>query len=404
MTDKSKIRTNAGYVLNVAWAAHRGAVQDTAAKAEEFVGRLMSPGTFLMTDRQPDIILFMSGGSERRAIELAEPGRPVLLLSIRGNNAYAAATEVMAWMVNNNRVAVLSDSDDALESGLINRWRTVAGAWRLLEGSRAGLIGTVSEWLVASDVPAETLRRLLGTELISVPWSGLPDYSREDPDKLLLNRFAGQNADGLEDAAQVLTVLRRAMHNNGLDAIAVECFSLVQERRVTACIALAQLNTEGTVATCEGDLASMAGMMAGRALTGRVPWMANTTRLSEKSVVLSHCTAPFDLVSAVKLPTHYETGYSLAVDGDITPQDVTVFRFSEKLDRVFIAEGRVLSKPHMADACRTQVEIELSSEAVQALREKPLGNHLLMLPGKHADLLRLACIFKGIEQVKGGEL
>jgi len=63
-----------------------------------------------------------------------------------------------------------------------------------------------------------------------------------------------------------------------------------------------------------------------------------------------------------------------------------------------------LSKPHMADACRTQVEIELSSEAVQALREKPLGNHLLMLPGKHADLLRLACIYKGIEQVKGGEL
>jgi len=404
MTDKSKIRTNTGYVLNVAWAAHSGAEPDTAVRAEEFAGRLMPPGTFVMTDRQPDIILFMSGGSERRAIEVAEPGRPVLLLSIRGNNAYAAATEVMAWMVNNKREAVLSDAAEALESGLINRWRTVAGAWRQLEGSRAGLIGTVSEWLVASDVSAETLQRQLGTELIGVPWSGLQDFSREDPDTLLLNRFEGQNADGLEDAAKVLTVLRKAMRDNGLDSIAVECFSLVQERRVTACLALAQLNTEGTVATCEGDLASMAGMMAGRALTGRVPWMANTTRLSEKSVVLSHCTAPFDLVSEVALPTHYETGYSLAVDGDITAQEVTVYRFSDKLDRVFIAEGRVMSKPHMANACRTQVEIELSPAALRLLREQPLGNHLLMIPGKQADLLWLACRYKGIEQVKGGEL
>jgi hypothetical protein len=109
-------------------------------------------------------------------------------------------------------------------------------------------------------------------------------------------------------------------------------------------------------------------------------------------------------VSGVKLPTHYETGYSLAVDGDITAHDVTVYRFSEKLDRVFIAEGRVLGKPQMADACRTQVEIELSSEAVRLLRDKPLGNHLLMMPGKHEDNLRLTCRYKGIELVKGGEL
>lgn len=404
MTDLNKIHTNNWCRLNVAWAAHRGAATDTAASAEELAKRLLPAGAFIMTDSQPDIILFMSGGSERRAIEMAEPGRPVLLLSIRGNNAYAAATEVMAWMVNNSRVAVLSDADEALESRLINRWRTVAGAWKHLEGSRAGLIGTVSEWLVASDVPAETLLRRFGVVLSGLPWTGMPDYSKEEPDGVLLRCFEREKSEGLADAARVLTILRKALSDNSLDAIAVECFSLVQERRVTACLALAQLNTEGTVATCEGDLASMAGMMAGRALTGRVPWMANTTRLTERSVILSHCTAPFDIVSGVTLPTHYETGYSLAVDGDITADDVTVYRLSEKLDRVFIAEGRVMSKPHIADACRTQVEIELSPASLRLLREQPLGNHLLMLPGKHADLLRLACRYKGIEQIKGGEL
>ena len=394
---QSGIRRN---VLKVAWAAHRGAGENAGAEAEKFLLRLLPPEDFILTETHPDIILFMSGGSESRAIELADPDRPVLLLSIRGNNAYAAATEVMAWMVNNNRIAMLSDANDASESGLIDRWSRAAGVWHSLKGSRAGLIGTVSEWLVASDVSADILRQRFGVDLVGIPWSGLPDFSKEEPDSGLLNRFGGVNVEGLDEAARVLTLVRRVISENNLNAVGVECFSLVQQRRVTACLALAQLNTEGTVAACEGDLASMAGMMAGKVAAGSVPWMANTTRLTERSVILSHCTAPFDLVSKVKLPTHYETGYSLAVDGHIAAEEVTVYRFSDKLARVFITEGRVISRPHLVDACRTQVELGLPAEALRILREKPLGNHLLMLPGKQADLLRLACFYRGIAEVK----
>jgi len=163
---------------------------------------------------------------------------------------------------------------------------------------------------------------------------------------------------------------------------------------------LAQLNTEGTVAACEGDLASMAGMIAGKALTGKVPWMANTTRLTDRTLILSHCTAPFDFVSDVELPSHYETGWSLAVDGTITAKEVTLFRFSDTLDRAFIAEGRVISRPRLADACRTQVEIEMPGESINALKERPLGNHLLVLAGNHSEFLRLACRYRGIEIVR----
>ncbi|MCU0457919.1 MAG: hypothetical protein MUE37_02365 [Bacteroidales bacterium] len=385
------------YILRVAWTAHRGAMATAPAEAEEYL-RLLIPGVkYIITDRRPDVILFMSGGSERRAIELAVPERPVLLLSVRGNNAYAAATEVKAWMVNQNRIAMLSDAADAAESGLIDRWRRSAGTWEKLDGSRAGLIGTVSEWLVASDVSAETLRQRFGVELQGIPWKELPDYSREEPDGDLLKRFSNKNPDGLEDAARVLTLLRRVICDSNLDAIGVECFSLVQQRKVTACLALAQLNTEGIVAACEGDLASMAGMMAGKALTGKVPWMANTTRLTDSTLILSHCTAPFDFVSNVELPSHYETGWSLAVDGIIDSTEVTLFRFSDTLDRAFVTEGRVVGRPRLADACRTQVEIALPGDAIERLKEKPLGNHLLMLAGNNSELLHITCRYRGIE-------
>ena len=385
------------YRLRVAWAAHRGAPATTASDAEEHLGRFLARDTFTMTDDHPDVILFMSGGSEKRAVELADPGKPVLLLSVRGNNAYAAATEAMARMINNGMTAMLSDISDAAESGLLAGWQRVAGAWESLNGMRAGLIGTVSEWLVASDVSAETLKNRMGVTLKGIPWERVPDYALSEPDVSLLSRFSVKNTGAIEEAARVLTMLRQIISGNDLQAIGVECFSLVQQRKVTACLALAQLNTEGTVAACEGDLASMAGMLAGKALTGTIPWMANTTRLTEKTVILSHCTAPFDLVSEVTLPSHFETGYSLAVDGNIPLQEVTLFRFSEKLDRVFLEEGTIISRPRLRDACRTQVEIEMPPRGLGLLRNRPLGNHLLMIPGRHSRLLELAFRYKGFE-------
>jgi L-fucose isomerase-like protein len=302
----------------------------------------------------------------------------------------------MAWTVNNKRFAMLADALDARESSLIDRWRQVAGAWHSLRGMRAGLIGSVSEWLVASNVPVGRLLEKFGLTLEEIPWNTLPDYSEQEPDAVLLRRVGNLNTAGLVDASRVLTLLRQVVAMKSLSAIAVECFSLVQQRKVTACLALAQLNNEGLVAACEGDLASMAGMMLVKALTCSVPWMANTTRITEKTLILSHCTAAFDLVTDIRLATHYETDCSLAVKGTIAASEVTVFRLSESLDRAFIGEGRIVRHPDLANACRTQVEVELPMHALNLLRTQPLGNHLLMSPGKHAELFRLACTYKGI--------
>lgn len=382
--------------LNITWAAHKGAGPDTGAKAAAFMSQFLAPGSFEMTSHSPDIILFMSGGSERMAISLAQPGHPVLLLAIRGNNAYAAATEVMAWMKANHRFALLSDARDAFESGLVDQWRKVVNVWKNLQGQKAALIGTVSEWLIASEVPAEQLRNVMGIHLMEIPWSGLPDYREMSPDEKLTGRFHGSPVRGLEDAARVLTLLRKEVVKHSLCAIAVECFSLVQQKKVTACLALAQLNTEGMTAACEGDLASMAGMMLIRELTGMVPWMANTTRIDGPTLTLSHCTAAFNQVENVSLPTHYETNTSLAVKGRVMAAEVTLFRLSATLEKAMILTGKVTGHPHHPDACRTQVDIGISPSAAEKLKSQPLGNHLLMIPGNWSNLLEMVCNYKEI--------
>jgi len=385
--------------LNVAWTANKGADSNTGENAKKYLQQFLPADAFVLTDQQPDVILFMSGGSERQALAMIQPERPVLLLSIRGNNAYAAATEVMAWMVSHGRFAILSDAQDAFETGLLNQWYQMVAVWQGFYGKKAGLIGRVSDWLVASAVPAERFRRQFGITLEEISWNSLPDYNNMLPDVNLLERFNGDNITGLNQTAQVLTVLRQAITRRKLCAIAVECFGLVQQKKVTACLALAQLNAEGTVAACEGDLASMAGMMLVGAFAGSVPWMANTTRITDQSLILSHCTVPFNMVQNPSITSHYETDCSLAIKGIIDATEVTIFRLSGPLDKAFIAEGTVLNHPDLPSACRTQLEIKLPSDSLAQMRNHPLGNHLVMAIGHYGAILRLACHYRGIKVI-----
>jgi len=399
MTEKASLTADHSTLLKVAWVAHSDPEPGTGSEAEKFMHELLSDGTFIMTDQAPDIILFMSGGSEANAISLIDKRKPVLLLTIRGKNSYPAATEVMAWTINNNIQAVLSDGIEARESGLLDRWINAINIWGSLSGKKAGLVGSVSDWLVASATPEERLVKAFNISLETIPWQSLPGFEGMSPDRALLDNFRTHDFQGLEDAARVLTLLRKVIKDNELSAMAIECFSLVQKHKVTACMALAQLNAEGTVAACEGDLASMAGMMLFSAVTGNVPWMANTTSITKNSLFLSHCTISLGMVESIKLMTHYETDCSVAIKGRVNATEVTIFRLSDKLDRAFIAEGKITDMPCLNAACRTQAEIELPKESLGLLRTHPLGNHLLLAPGKHAKVLKTACWYKGIRVI-----
>ncbi|HZJ47701.1 MAG TPA: hypothetical protein VFD97_01545, partial [Acidimicrobiia bacterium] len=58
------------------------------------------------------------------------------------------------------------------------------------------------------------------------------------------------------------------------------------------------------------------------------------------------------------------------------------------MERLWLAEGEILHPGDEPDLCRTQVEIRLQDGAVMELLNHPLGNHLVMIRGHHADRLR----------------
>jgi L-fucose isomerase-like protein len=199
--------------------------------------------------------------------------------------------------------------------------------------------------------------------------------------------FKNHEFETKTEAAQYSAKLQNFISNHKLDAIAIDCFSIIEDSNFTACLPVAVLNEINIPAACEGDLCSAAGMIVLHRLTGLVPWMANLNHVTQDYAEFSHCTAPEYLLESFTVDTHYETCKGAAIKAKLKKQLVTVFRIDHNLEHCFLSLGEVLETDLKQNACRTQAKIKMSAKSLFLLREFPLGNHHLIAPGDQTDIL-----------------
>jgi L-fucose isomerase-like protein len=382
--------------LKIKLLAYDGAPESIYKSAVSRINRITKPEKYELVESNPDILFFLSGGSENAARKQVKPGNFYLLIGSKHDNAYASATEVKAFLNEMNIASFLLDEEEAETITFLNDFLIIKKALDNLKDKRLGLIGKVSDWLISSGIPAETLDSKLGIKLLTLPWSELNHFSKFQGSEKFLEAFAGSKVD-LAETAKVSEMLAQTIQKYKLDAITVECFPMVQKDSVTACLPLAHLNNEGFPAGCEGDITAITGMILCKELTGIVPWIANINKVTESVCMFSHCTIAPGLITDLKVKTHFETGKGTAIEGNFKDDIVTIFRFNHSLSKAFIAKANVIARPKLPSACRTQIEVKLSGNEVKLLREKPLGNHHLILPGDYVQLLQFACKILGMQ-------
>lgn len=390
-------------MLKIKLLAAQGTPSSVFEAADRRIGKLISQGDYVYSEDHPDILFFLTGGSEQLAIKQVSPGQFYLLVGSQHDNSYASATEVKAYLNEHRISSLLLDEEEGETSLILHSFVTIKKALNILKGKRLGLIGKVSDWLIASSVPPDLLAERFGVELVPVSWDELPSYSGFTPSGTLLNMFSGDQPLDLVETARVYELLSYVIRERGLDAITVECFPMVRNHAVTACLPLAKFNQDGIPAGCEGDLTAIAGMMLCRELTGLIPWIANINKATEEVCMFSHCTIAPGLVSDLTVKTHFETGLGTAIQGRFKEDTVTIFRFDRTLGKAFIASAEVTGRPAFSTACRTQIEVKLSREEVRLLKQFPLGNHHLILPGDSRQLLQMACFMLGISVQNGSD-
>jgi L-fucose isomerase-like protein len=192
-------------------------------------------------------------------------------------------------------------------------------------------------------------------------------------------------------ASRFESVLHEVVAAERLDAVSVRCFDLLASTHTSGCLALSALNDAGVIAGCEGDVASTVALLWMRLLTGQLGWMANPAAADPATGVieLAHCTVALSLVSGYELDTHFESGLGIGIAGDLPPGPVTVLRLGGKdLEQLWCVDGTALPTTRRPGRCRTQLDVHVASDAVADLLERPLGNHLVVIAGHHAEQVR----------------
>jgi hypothetical protein len=218
-------------------------------------------------------------------------------------------------------------------------------------------------------------------------------------------RIVEPRMEDLLAAAKNYVVARRIMAAEKCQGISVDCFPLLNDRRVACgpCLAWAKLLDEGLVGGCEGDADAAVSLLLSGQLLGRPGFMQdpapNTVR---NTLVGSHCTCPTRLEgpegprAPFILRNQAESATGVALQVLWRPgQEVTIMKFLAP-DRLALATGRVVENVEgaAATACRTAVEVQVDGLPDPC---NVKNNHQVFLAGKWDQPLRTYAELSGLK-------
>ena len=327
--------------------------------------------------------------AESPAPQRCECNAGVAATSTEAANAEAAGTEAASTKAASAEVASAeATSADALV--------------KALGGCTIGLIGEASPWLIASGIDKEALSERCGVSFMEISIGTLADKylgyrklwknhtlsagARAELDEVLC-RFScslegDRTTEDLSDAAIMYLALASICKEEHLDAVTVKCFDLLSSCKTTACLALALLNDNGVIAGCEGDIPSICTMLAVYKALGRPSFMANPASIDSDnlSIDFAHCTIPTVMVENCTLPSHFESGIGIGINGEVPLGNYTLCKLSGKtLERSLICNGRLVKGEYLSNRCRTQVRFIFESKAeFDAFSKARVGNHIIL--------------------------
>lgn len=330
------------------------------------------------------LLLIETGGTEEQFVKLLpDLASPIYLLTNGDNNSLAASLEILTYLKKHNYEGEVIHGDDEY---VIKRISTLL---KLEVGNikrHLGVVGKPSNWLIASDVNILSLHNYLNCDLVTITFEEFMheiDKKEYETNELIKEiKKHGFDENVLEGAFYIYGALKRLVYKYKLDGLTVRCFDLLTKYKNTSCLALALLNAEGIIATCEGDECAMVTMMIVRLLTSQSSFQVNPSRIdvSNKTGVFAHCSVPFDMIGEYKLDTHFESDLGVAIKGKLNLAPVTLLKVNSDISDIFISEGEIIENLDDCHLCRTQIKVKFS-DPIENLLTAPYGNHHILVYG-----------------------
>jgi L-fucose isomerase-like protein len=381
-------------------AAHLHDREKVERIIDTYVGKLQVACVSEVPPEGVVLILLCTGGTEDLVMEAARINPDIILLAHKGQNSLPAALEVLAWM---KRMGISSRIIFGLDDASISEIETVSRVYETaetLKNSRIGIFGFPSPWLISIPNFFRAEKRF-GVKFVHMDLSFvLREMSRitVNRENLDLERVECTRKD-IEKALTLYHALSNIIEREKLQAVGVKCFDLIKLITTTGCLAVSFLNDAGVAAGCEADIPATFTMYVMQLLTKKPTFMGNPCSVSEDEILMAHCTISTQLVKTYKLRSHYESGVGVSIEGTLPETPVTLAQVDAEFQKMVLAEGEILeSGMDFPELCRTQIRIKLGNS--QELLKKSVGNHLVLSPGKHKEILKEFCNHYELEVVE----
>ena len=368
----------------------------------KFLAKLNENNDFIFDASGEDIFFIETGGTEEEFKRIfSDYKEPYLLVATDANNSLPASLEIATFLRKHDKKFKLfhgkpEEVREQLKSDEISK---ICGnsqgflKFNGLKGMRLGVVGKPSNWLIASDVNYAEVKAKFGVELVDISTDEfLKEVSEAKPklDSIIFEPLLNEKVDQktLDGALQIYAALRNLIIKYNLNGLTVRCFDLLTSVHNTSCLALAMLNKDGYIATCEGDIPAMLSMAIIKKAFHESSFQVNPSylNLKERYGYFAHCTLPLDMCLSYEFDTHFESGIGLGVKGRLNLGKVTIFKMNGNLQDYEVFEGQIVENLHKNNLCRTQVKVQFN-ENIDDMFSSPNGNHLLIFYGAHKEEL-----------------
>lgn len=355
-----------------------------------------------------NIVLIESGGSEEKFAQIFPSlTKPLIIINTNKYNSLAASMEIGTYCHQQGVEPYVFYGDVNELARIIKRISDVLSIKDELIDLNLGVIGKPSSWLIASNMEYSLIKEKLGINMIDIDYDEfISEINKKEYippkqyDDLILK--IKDRKDDLEKALHIYGALKRLIFKYNLKGLTIRCFELLKTHKSTACLALSLLNSEGLIATCEGDVPSLISMTLIEKITGFSSFQANpsTIDIEKEEVMFSHCTLPLNMTSDYELDTHFESNLGVAIKGELEKGNVTILKIANDFSRYLCLEGTIIENLSFEGFCRTQILVKLDPQQMIAFATSQVGNHMIISYGRNYNKIAafFAMLFPNIEQ------
>jgi len=380
---------------------------DTVQSGEE-------AGKLLQNDKDVDgYVVYIVGIWTGVAQKIVSSGRPVILV----DDLYAGSGEFLIEYARalrgGHKVAGVSSS----------RFEDVVEALRCFEcikRLRSSIILDVTDNQGYWGDP-KVIKEVFGTEVRKINSPEINDAYR-NADRTLGDRWAKtwiQNAQKVVEPSEeeiwksgaMYVALMDLLNRYKAQAITIDCLSLFYGGKLPAypCLGFFQLNNDGKVGACEGDLPSTMMMHLMTNLVGRPGYISDPViDTSKNEIIYAHCVAsnkvfgPQGASNPYRIRNHSEDRKGAAVQSMMPAGEITTsIEFNTERKDIVMHQAKTVGNVDEDKACRTKLAAEVIGDIDKLMTEwDRFGWHRVTVFGDHKKAVETVSALLGIKVIK----